>query len=129
MCATAAAVVRGPHDDGRNMTLRPAPPLWKAIIVYYAIACGVFASIGIFQAGGSPAGALLGIGILAAAHVLPLARPPDIDPGLALVYAAVACAAVVLALRFIKGWLRIGIVVTGLLAWLVWGFATIASSA
>ena len=111
------------------MTFRPAPPLWKAVIVYYAVVCGLFAVIGVFQAGGSPAGALLGLGIVAAAHVLPLARPPDVDPALALVVAAAVCAGIFLVLRIVKGWLRICFAIAGLTAWLVWGYATIASSA
>ncbi len=111
------------------MTFLPAPPLWKAVIIYYAVVCSVFAVIGVFQAGGSPAGALLGFGIVAAAHVLPLARPPEVDPALALIVAAGVCAGLFLVLRIVKGWLRICLVVAGLTTWLVWGFATIASSA
>ena len=111
------------------MTVPAAPQLWKAIVVYYAAICLVFAVVGVVGAGGDPAGALAGLGIVALSHFVPFVRPPEIDPKLflllALAFVGLSCA----VLWKLSGWARIGVVISILLAWLCWGFVALAISA
>lgn len=111
------------------MTLPAAPPIWKAIVIYYAAICLVFAIIGVVGAGGDPAGAVVGLGIAALSHFVPFVRPPPIDPRLFLLLAFVVIGLGYVALRKLSGWARIGVVITLLLAWLCWGFVALAISA
>lgn len=111
------------------MTLRDAPPLWKAVVIYYLAMGLVFAVLGIIGAGGSPAGALAGLGILAVSHFAPLVSPPQIAPVWFLLLLFVLVAVCILALRRLSGWARIGVVVAALLMWLGWGFVVLGMSA
>lgn len=111
------------------MTFPAAPQLWKAIVIYYASICVVFAVVGVAGAGGDPTGAVAGLGIAALSHFVPFARPPQIDPKLFLLLALVVTGLGCVALWKLSGWARIGVVISILLAWLCWGFIALAISA
>lgn len=111
------------------MTSRKAPPLWKAVVIYYAAMCFLFAFLGIVGADGSPAGAVAGLGILAVSHFAPLVPPPQIEPLWVLLLLGAVAALCCLALRLLSGWIRIGVVIGGLLTWLGWGFSVLGMAA
>lgn len=109
--------------------IRNAPPLWKAVVVYYAAILAVFAVLGVIGAGGHPAGAVTGIGIVLLSHFVPLAAPPPVAPLAFLAIAAAAIAVLWIALRLLRSWWRIAFVIFVLLAWLGMGLARLGAAA